>query len=156
MWTLTVERGVDLGDLAVVVAVCSRLDVHPLGLHLRGGRLDLQLEDSVKARMLASYLRLFGLAICLSSSPCTRKPLSPRERELLANLSEGLQLKEAAVRMGVTEATAREYWARVKEKWHVRTVGQAAAHWPELDSSTGPQQDDSSGELETLYSSLVR
>lgn len=43
-------------------------------------------------------------------------------------------MKEAALRMGVTETTAREYWARVKEKWNVRTVGHAAAIWPDLDT----------------------
>jgi len=156
MWTLTVAHGVELDELAVVIALCLRLDIHPLGLHLRGGRLDLQVEDSVKARMLASYLRLFGMAIHLSGSACRPKALSPRERELLGNLSEGLQLKEAALRMGVTETTAREYWTRVKEKWKVRTVGHAAALWPELDTPVEPQQDGGSPDLEALFHSLVR
>lgn len=65
-------------------------------------------------------------------------------------------MKEAALRMGVTETTAREYWTRVKEKWNVRSVGHAAGIWPDLDTPAEPQQDGCSPDLDALYHSVAR
>ncbi len=42
--------------------------------------------------------------------------LSPRERQLVGLLTEGLRNKEIAGRMNITEGTAKAYLSRVFEK----------------------------------------
>lgn len=48
-------------------------------------------------------------------------PLSPRERELLDALAEGLRYKEVADRMGISINTVRTYVRRTYEKLHAQS-----------------------------------
>jgi DNA-binding NarL/FixJ family response regulator len=52
--------------------------------------------------------------------------LSPRERELLDLLSEGLSNKEIADRMTLSVETVRDYLKRIYDKLHVRSRTEAA------------------------------
>ena len=52
--------------------------------------------------------------------------LSPREKEILALLSEGFPNKEIASRMGVTDGTIRWHLRHVYHKLHVRSRTEAA------------------------------
>ncbi len=53
--------------------------------------------------------------------------LSPREREVLRMLAEGLVVKQAADRLGISLETARTYVRRIYEKLQVRTVAHAVS-----------------------------
>ncbi len=53
--------------------------------------------------------------------------LSPREREVLRLLAEGLVVKQAADRLGISLETARTYVRRIYEKLQVRTVAHAVS-----------------------------
>jgi DNA-binding NarL/FixJ family response regulator len=62
--------------------------------------------------------------------------LSPRERELLDLLSEGLANKEIAERMGLSVETVRDYLKRIYDKLHVRSRTEAALKY--RAASAGP------------------
>lgn len=53
--------------------------------------------------------------------------LSPRERDVLDGLAEGLAYKQIGDRMGVTIHTVRNYIRRIYEKLHVRSRTEAVA-----------------------------
>jgi DNA-binding NarL/FixJ family response regulator len=55
--------------------------------------------------------------------------LSPRERELLDFLSEGLSNKEIADRMSLSVETVRDYLKRIYDKLHVRSRTEAALRY---------------------------
>jgi DNA-binding NarL/FixJ family response regulator len=57
----------------------------------------------------------------------TTEDLSPREREILALLSEGFLYKEIADRLTVSYATVRTHIERIYQKLHVRSRAQAVA-----------------------------
>lgn len=52
----------------------------------------------------------------LELSKGTRRPLSPREKELIALVREGLRNREIATRLGVTEGTVKVYLHALYEK----------------------------------------
>jgi DNA-binding NarL/FixJ family response regulator len=52
--------------------------------------------------------------------------LSPREREILELLAQGLPNKEIARRMGVNDGTVRWHLRHVYDKLHVRSRTEAA------------------------------
>jgi DNA-binding NarL/FixJ family response regulator len=57
----------------------------------------------------------------------TTEDLSPREREILALLSEGFLYKEIADRLTVSYSTVRTHIERIYQKLHVRSRAQAVA-----------------------------
>lgn len=117
--------------LAAVFAALAELGVRAHSGRVGPGRLELDLEPGAPAEAVAVLLRERGLEVVVAEGLHIADQLSPREQELMTLLSEGLQLKEVAQRMGVQTHTAREYWLRVKRKWEVRTIAQAAAIWKE-------------------------
>ncbi|MGW1771045.1 response regulator [Streptomyces sp. NPDC002104] len=64
--------------------------------------------------------------------PATVRSLTPREREVLACLGEGLSNAEIAVRLEMAEATAKTHVSRVLGKLELRSRVQAAVLAQEL------------------------
>lgn len=62
-----------------------------------------------------------------SPAPPSNEDLSPREREILAFLSDGFLYKEIADRLHVSYATVRTHIERIYQKLHVRSRAQAVA-----------------------------
>ena len=77
------------------------------------GRVELSPEA---ARRLASAIRPRGAT----------EPLTPREREVLAEVAEGRANKEIAARLGISEKTVKAHVTRVLEKLGVQSRTQAA------------------------------
>ena len=56
-----------------------------------------------------------------------KSPLSPKENEVLALLSEGYSYKMVADKMGVSYTTINTYTKRIYEKLHISSLGEAIA-----------------------------
>lgn len=112
------------------LTTCIDLGIRPTGLALILGSVTIDVGDQQLATRLVWHLRRRGFS---TASPIARvkhaSSLSGRERQLLIHLSHGLVHKEAAAAMGVSVATAREYWGRIKRKWQVRTVAEATGRF---------------------------
>ena len=71
--------------------------------------------------------RTFGLRLASAIRPRgATEPLTPREREVLAEVAEGRANKEIAVRLGISEKTVKAHVTRVLEKLGVQSRTQAA------------------------------
>jgi NarL family two-component system response regulator LiaR len=77
------------------------------------GRVELSPEA---ARRLAGAIRPRAVA----------QPLTPREREVLGLVAEGLANKEIAARLGISEKTVKAHVTRVLDKLGVQSRTQAA------------------------------
>lgn len=128
--TITVDA-TDAEQLAQVFAVAARLGVKFRSGRIGPHRLQLELEESAPVAEFAREVQCLGLRASVAPGAHLAEGLSPREREVVAHLAGGLQLKEVAQKMGVQVHTVREYWLRVKRKWNVKTVAQAASLWTE-------------------------
>lgn len=60
-----------------------------------------------------------------ASKPDLLEPLTPREEEILGLLSEGLENREIAERLSVTEKTVKNHLTRIYEKLRVKNRVQA-------------------------------
>jgi DNA-binding NarL/FixJ family response regulator len=58
-----------------------------------------------------------------------KSPLSPKEREVLALLSEGLSYKMVADKLGVSYTTINTHIKRIYEKLHISSLGEAIAYY---------------------------
>lgn len=56
-------------------------------------------------------------------------PLSPKETEVLALLSEGLSYKMVADKLGVSYSTVNTHGKRIYEKLHISSLGEAIAYY---------------------------
>ena len=56
-----------------------------------------------------------------------KSPLSPKENDVLALLSEGCSYKMVADKMGVSYTTINTYTKRIYEKLHISSLGEAIA-----------------------------
>lgn len=56
-------------------------------------------------------------------------PLSPKETEVLAALSEGLSYKMVAERLGISYSTVNTHTKRIYEKLHISSLGEAIAFY---------------------------
>jgi DNA-binding NarL/FixJ family response regulator len=77
------------------------------------GRVELSPEA---ARRLAAAIRPRAVT----------EPLTPREREVLGRVAEGLANKEIAARLGISEKTVKAHVTRVLDKLGVQSRTQAA------------------------------
>lgn len=59
----------------------------------------------------------------------TKTPLSSKETEVLALLSEGLSYKMVADKLGISYTTVNTYCKRIYEKLHISSLGQAIAYY---------------------------
>lgn len=149
MWALRLETAIEWSVLFPVLSLCQQFGIEPARVDLRHRRLTLWLPERRQAETLAKHLAALGLANDLHDAGAGANELlgrlSRRERELLDHLARGLQLKETAYRMGITLNSAREYWARVRGKWKVKTHAEAAALLVTLvhqaDTEMDPEED---------------
>lgn len=58
-----------------------------------------------------------------------KNPLSLKENEVLALLSEGMSYKMVADHMGISYATVNTYTKRIYEKLHICSLGEAIAYY---------------------------
>lgn len=58
-----------------------------------------------------------------------KNPLSPKENQVLASLSEGLSYKMVADKLGVSYATVNTHAKRIYEKLHISSLGEAIAYY---------------------------
>jgi DNA-binding NarL/FixJ family response regulator len=58
-----------------------------------------------------------------------KNPLSPKENQVLAYLSEGLSYKMVADKLGVSYATVNTHAKRIYEKLHISSLGEAIAYY---------------------------
>ena len=59
----------------------------------------------------------------------TKSPLSAKENEVLALLSEGLSYKMVADKLGISYTTVNTHCKRIYEKLHISSLGQAIAYY---------------------------
>lgn len=59
----------------------------------------------------------------------TINPLSPKENQVLAFLSEGLSYKMVADKLGVSYSTINTHTKRIYEKLHISSLGEAIAYY---------------------------
>lgn len=128
---LTVQGIDDPARLASVFEAAARLNVRVHAGRITSDAVGLELEEGAPVDALAGLIAAAGLTVSISAGQHLADDLSPRERELVAHLTAGLQLKEVAQQMGVQTHTAREYWLRVKRKWEVKSIAQAVSLWTE-------------------------
>lgn len=122
----------------LIAAICTRLDRLPSSVRLSiDSRLTVTFLDAVSASGLAAGFRHAGRRPQISRQLGLQSP-TVREAELLSHLAKGLLFKEAATLMGVSAATAREYWVRIKTKWPARTVAAAVTIWAEEFGNPSP------------------
>ncbi len=128
-WTISVNGVREAQQLERLFGAFARLGVPVRSGRLGHGHVHLVLEPGAPTRLLQQELVRLGFDAVTEPGEHLLEALSERERELMEHLAAGLQMKEAARRMGIETNTAREYWARVKRKWGVRTFGQAVSTW---------------------------
>lgn len=58
-----------------------------------------------------------------------KSPLSPKENQVLALLSEGLSYKMVADKLGVSYTTINTHTKRIYEKLHISSLGEAIAYY---------------------------
>lgn len=129
--TVRVEGVASPEQLSQLFATAARLGVRVSAGRIGPRHVHLELDEAAPVGALEQALVDLGLKVEVAPGEHLIEGLSPRERELIVHLSSGLQLKEAAQRMGVQTHTVREYWLRVKRKLDVKTVGQAVSIWSE-------------------------
>jgi len=123
----------DLGDLHACVPDCPVVlwaDALPLelmfktlefgvrGIVQRNARPE-QLVDSM-SKVVAGELQIGFGATTDASQPRRRVALTPREREIIAFLRQGMRNKQIAGEMGITEGTVKIYLFRLFHKMGVR------------------------------------
>ena len=137
-WTITVRQVTGAAALETVFGACARLGVGVHSARFNAEHLRLVLLPAAPVEELEDELLRSGFHTFAEPGDHSLEALSARERELLAHLARGLQLKEVARRMGVETSTVREYWSRTKRKLGVRSMSQAASLW----TTTGAGHQD--------------
>ncbi|MBW3601866.1 MAG: FHA domain-containing protein [Actinobacteria bacterium] len=92
------------------------------GDQVRFGPLETRFEDRGAAMEREDATELFDVA-----PPEERPMLSPRQREVLAYLKDGLTNPEIAVRLGVTERTVKAHCQEVFDRLNARNRTAAVA-----------------------------
>jgi DNA-binding NarL/FixJ family response regulator len=88
-------------------------------------RGDIWLEPSVAAKLVAEFGRLAQRSPAAAAVPLL-DPLSPREREVLRCLADGLSNKEIGGRLAISEGTVKNHMSQVLGKLQVMDRTQAA------------------------------
>jgi DNA-binding NarL/FixJ family response regulator len=92
----------------------------------RTARGELQCSAQVAAGMIR---RVWALAKVAGDRevPAGSTPLTPREREIMRLIDQGMSNKDIARHLGIGVATAKSHVHHILEKLHVRGRSQAAA-----------------------------
>ena len=98
-----------------------------------------QLVDSMR-KVIAGELQIGFGATSDASQPRRRVALTPREREIVAFLRQGMRNKQIAGEMGITEGTVKIYLFRLFHKMGVRNRFELArcGALDQLQLTTGP------------------
>ena len=67
-----------------------------------------------------------------SNSSRTHLPLSPREKEVMAGLAEGLLYKEISEKLGISYSAVHKYQHKIFEKFQVSNRSEAIRLWLDL------------------------
>jgi DNA-binding NarL/FixJ family response regulator len=140
-WTITVRGVTGAAQLESVFGACARLGVGLHSARFAAEHVRLVLAPAAPLEQLEQELVRSGFHTRKEPGDHSLEALSGRERELLAHLARGLQLKEVAARMGVETSTVREYWSRVKRKLGVRSMSHAASLWTTRSAGQHEQGD---------------
>jgi DNA-binding NarL/FixJ family response regulator len=89
------------------------------------------LQPSVAAKLVAEFGRLAQRAPAVPADSLI-EPLSPREREVLSCLAEGMSNKEIGRRLAISEGTVKNHMSQVLGKLQVMDRTQAALRAREL------------------------
>jgi DNA-binding CsgD family transcriptional regulator len=81
-----------------------------------------------RAIELASYALLARLQVLSPTNPKNAPVLSPRERDCIRFVAQGLSDSEIAERLSITQSTAHFYIEKAKRKLCAKTRAQAVAH----------------------------
>ena len=125
-------------DATPLVVLLDDLDRNAAAQALRAGARaalphhasPLEIGAAIRGAMagLASVPAAFAISMLDADSPDGRgRVLTPREREILTLLGEGLVNKEIAVRLGVSEHTVKTHLAAIYEKLDASNRAEAVA-----------------------------
>lgn len=124
----------DLGDIHAVLPDCPVVlwaDALPLELMFKTLEFGVRgiVQRNVQPEQLVESLRKvasgelqigFGATSSDSAQPRRRVSLTPREREIVSHLRQGMRNKQIAGEMGITEGTVKIYLFRLFHKLGVR------------------------------------
>jgi len=65
--------------------------------------------------------------------------LTPRERQALSLVAEGMTRAEIARRLGLQQSTVRTHLEHARARFDARTLAEAVARWMAEDPASGPQ-----------------
>ena len=123
-----VQRGVALP----VVVLTAHGDVGATRAALKHGAFDFlekPVDDDVLVDVLMNALRSDAQRHAQVAAEADTRAridrLTPRERDVLGLLAEGLQNRDIALRLGISPRTVEVYKARMMEKLHCRSLADA-------------------------------
>ena len=123
-----VQRGITLP----VVVLTAHGDVGATRAALKHGAFDFlekPVDDEVLIDVLMNALRSDALRHAQVAAEADTRAridrLTPRERDVLGLLAEGLQNRDIALRLGISPRTVEVYKARMMEKLHCRSLADA-------------------------------
>jgi DNA-binding NarL/FixJ family response regulator len=80
------------------------------------------------ARLLDEFARLAGSASDASAAPTDSAGLTPRQREVLALVAQGLAYKEVGARLGLSPRTVKYHMAEIMRQLHLEHRAQVLAY----------------------------
>ncbi|WTA84086.1 response regulator transcription factor [Streptomyces antimycoticus] len=96
------------------------------------GRGEGMIATAVTRRLIAEFARPHAAPSPTTPSPAALASLTPREREVLACLGQGLSNAQVAARLSMAEATVKTHVSRLLNKLELRSRVQAAVLAQEL------------------------
>jgi DNA-binding NarL/FixJ family response regulator len=108
------------------------LELRPLEFGVRG----MVLRSSTPGELVEALVRVasgetqIGFGATLDGAARRRAALTPREKEIVAWLRQGIRNKEIAARMNITEGTVKAYLFRLFQKVGVRNRFELASCGP--------------------------
>jgi len=143
--TVLRERGITLP----VVVLTAHGDVSTTRAALKKGAVDFlekPVDDDVLVDVLMNAIRIDGerhLAHVHRAQTVARlERLTPRERDVLDLLAEGLQHREIAERLAISPRTVEVYKARMMEKLQCHTLAEVVRIGAEVRKERSEQQVD--------------
>jgi two-component system, LuxR family, response regulator FixJ len=119
------ERGIQLP----VVVLTAHGDVATTRTALKAGALDFlekPVDDELLIEVLRNAIRVdserYGVIAARTANASLVERLTPREREVFDFLTDGLQNRAVAQRLGISPRTVEVYKARIMEKLHCRNI----------------------------------
>lgn len=115
-----------------VVVLTAHGDVNTTRAALKSGAFDFlekPVDDAVLIDVLENAVRADAERHAVDAARADTRArierLTPRERDVLGLIAEGLQNRDIAVRLGISPRTVEVYKARMMEKLNCRTLAEA-------------------------------